>query len=80
METTLAILVVLGIFVGIPAVIGFAIAGMYLLSDRRTRRAERAQSVAEAVAAAEDMVAEAQHEQTAEAVGHQKTKKTAKAA
>ena len=35
METTLAILMVLGIFVGIPAVIGFAIAGAHILADRR---------------------------------------------
>ena len=75
METTLAVLMVLGIFVGIPAVIGFAIAGMYILSDRRARRAERAQSVVEAITAAEDMVAETQREQPAEAVGRQKTTK-----
>ena len=30
METALAILLALGIFVGIPAVIGFAIAGVFL--------------------------------------------------
>ena len=41
METTLAILMVLGIFVGIPAIIGFAIAGVYILTDRRALRAER---------------------------------------
>ena len=35
METTLAILMVLGIFVGIPAAIGFAIAGVYVLGTRR---------------------------------------------
>ena len=35
METTLAILMVLGIFVGIPAVVGFAIAGVYILGDHR---------------------------------------------
>jgi len=45
METTLAILMVLGIFVGIPALIGFAIAGTYMLSDRRVRRAQRAKAV-----------------------------------
>jgi len=74
METTLAVLMVLGIFVGIPAIIGFAIAGMYIMSDRRARRAERAQSIAEAVTAAEDMVAEAKREQSAEVVANQKTK------
>ena len=80
METTLALLMLLGIFVGIPVVIGFAIAGMYILSDSRARRAERAQSMIDAIAATEDMVAEAQREQTAEAVGQQKTTKTAKVA
>ncbi len=39
METTLAILMVLGIFVGIPAIIGFAIAGAYTLKARRTVKA-----------------------------------------
>ncbi len=48
METTLAILMVLGIFVGIPAIIGFAIAGLYLQSNRRVRRAERAKALEEA--------------------------------
>jgi hypothetical protein len=41
METTLAILMVLGIFVGVPAVIGFAIAGVYALTGRRAVRAKR---------------------------------------
>ena len=50
METTLAILMVLGIFIGIPAVIGFAVAGVYILSDRRVRRAERAKVLGEAAA------------------------------
>ncbi len=45
METTLAILMVLGIFVGIPALIGFAIAGTYILSDPRVRRGERAKAL-----------------------------------
>ena len=52
METTLAILMVLGIFVGIPALIGFAIAGTYILSDRRVRRAEHAKALEKAVAEA----------------------------
>jgi hypothetical protein len=46
MGTTLAILMVLGIFVGIPAVIGFTIAGVYILSTRRAVRAERAKAPA----------------------------------
>ena len=50
METTLAILTVLGIFIGIPAVIGFAVAGVYIMSDRRAKRAERAKALAGATA------------------------------
>jgi len=50
METTLAILMVLGIYIGIPAVIGFAIAGVFLFSDRRVRRDERVRAMAEAEA------------------------------
>ena len=48
METTLAILMILGIFVGIPAVIGFAIAGGYIWNDRRVRRTGRNKAVGEA--------------------------------
>jgi len=42
METALAILMVLGIYIGIPVAIGFAIGGVYIMSSRRARRAERA--------------------------------------
>jgi flagellar biosynthesis component FlhA len=80
MDTTLAVLMVLGIFVGIPAIIGFAIAGVYIMSDRKVRRAQRAEAVMEAVTAAEDMVTEAKLEQSAEAVADQKTTKTTKVA
>ena len=41
METTLAILMVLGIFVGIPATIGFAIAGTYNLAGHRAQKTEQ---------------------------------------
>jgi hypothetical protein len=37
METALAILVVLGIYVGIPAAIGFAILGTVALSRRKAQ-------------------------------------------
>ena len=47
METTLAILMVLGIFVGIPAVIGFAIAGAYVLRAHRVREAQRVKAEAQ---------------------------------
>ncbi len=40
MATVLAILMVLGIFVVIPAVIGFAIVGAALLWDRWARRSQ----------------------------------------
>jgi len=40
METTLAVLMTLGIFVGIPVVIGLAVAGGYVLADRRVRKAK----------------------------------------
>jgi hypothetical protein len=55
METTLAILMVLGIFVGIPAVIGLAIGGVYILRDRQSRKAEHADTLEE-VTVAEDTV------------------------
>ncbi len=45
MELTLAILMVLGIFVGIPAIIGFTIAGGYLLVDRRAQKTKRTKAV-----------------------------------
>lgn len=38
MEMTLAILMVLGIFVGIPAVIGFAIVGTYALVNQKVKQ------------------------------------------
>ena len=41
METTLAILMVLGIFIGVPAAIDFTIAGTLVLADRRVVRAKR---------------------------------------
>ena len=50
MEMTLAILMVLGIFVGIPAVIGFAIAGTYVLRQHRTVKVEHTKALGEAQA------------------------------
>jgi len=54
METGLAILLALGIFVGIPAVIGFGIVGAVVLRERirRGRTAGVARAVPEAHAAA----------------------------
>lgn len=48
MEMTLAILMVLGIFVGIPVVIGLAIGRVYILRDRQVRKIKRARAVEEA--------------------------------
>jgi hypothetical protein len=45
MELTLAILMVLGIFVGIPAIIGFTIAGGYLVVNRRAQKTRPAKAV-----------------------------------
>ena len=52
METALAILMVLGIYIGIPALVGLVVVGVLMLSGRRTRRAKRAGLVAGAEAAA----------------------------
>jgi flagellar biosynthesis component FlhA len=52
METTLAILMALGIYVGIPVVIGLAIGGVFVMADRRVRRTQKA-AVNEAKAAIE---------------------------
>ena len=52
METALAILLALGIYIGIPAAIGFTIVGVVMLSGHQARRVERARLVAEAEALA----------------------------
>lgn len=80
METTLAILMVLGIYIVIPAVIGFTIGGYFVMKDRRAKRAEREKSLEEAVAAMEELVAEARPEQPAEVGTHRKTRETTKVA
>ena len=51
METVLAILMLIGIFIGIPVLIGLAVVGIYVRSSRRIRRDERvidAEIIAEA--------------------------------
>jgi len=50
METALAILMVLGIFVGIPVLIGCAIGGVFILSDRRVRKEQRAKALEDTAA------------------------------
>lgn len=47
MEQALVILMVLGIFVGVPVVIGFAIVRTYILIDRRVRRDRRLEPLTE---------------------------------
>lgn len=48
MELALAIMMVLGIFVAIPAAIGFVIVGVFVLNTRRIRKAECAKAVEKA--------------------------------
>ena len=55
MEITLAVVMVLGVFVAIPALVGFAIAGAYILRNKKVRRVEHADTLKE-VAVAEDTV------------------------
>jgi ribosomal protein L21 len=38
MEMTLAILMALGIFVGVPVVVGLAVAGVFVARDRQGRK------------------------------------------
>ena len=51
MELTLAILMVLGIYVGIPILLVCAIGGIYALSGRLVQRAKRVQAEASEAAA-----------------------------
>ncbi len=60
METAMAILMVLGIFVDIPVVIGGAIAVGYFLGDRRVRKAQHAKALKEAVAETQEGTKELQ--------------------
>ena len=50
MELTLAILMVLGIFVGIPAVIGIAIAGVTILTKQPATKTEQTKAFVQAQA------------------------------
>jgi len=65
METALAILMVLGIFVGIPALIGLIIVGVVVWSDRLPRRAERAKAMEAAAEGLGDELAETSGEAVA---------------
>ncbi len=46
METFLAILMELGLYVGLPVAIAFAVGGVVVLSSRRATRTRRARSAA----------------------------------
>ena len=48
METTLAILMVLGIYVAAPVVIGFALGGAVVLWTHLTKRAQQTKAAAKA--------------------------------
>ena len=48
MEMVLAILMVLGIFIGVPFIVGLAIGGAYMVHERRVFKTEKANSVEKA--------------------------------
>lgn len=47
MELTQAIITVFGILIGIPALIGLAVASVYVHGGRQARRAERSGAIGE---------------------------------
>ena len=67
METFLSILMVLGIYLGIPLIIAFTVAGVVILGNRRAIREQRALSMGEATDAVAEAIAEAQAVQAAAA-------------
>jgi len=68
MDTFLAILMVLGIYVGAPLAIAAAIAGVIILSSRKATRTRRAQALAEEAEAVAGTTAGALTGQGVEAV------------
>jgi hypothetical protein len=50
METVLAILMALGIYVGIPVIIGLSVCGVYIMVGHRAHREAKAEVVKEAEA------------------------------
>ena len=58
METFLAILMGLGIFVGIPVLIGLGVIGMYLLSNRRVLRTQRTRALESSTEAEEEQLSQ----------------------
>ncbi|MFC1949943.1 hypothetical protein ACFLW0_07225 [Chloroflexota bacterium] len=79
MELALAVMMVLGIFVAIPALFGFGTAGVFLLKDRRVRKAERARTLDKAAEELELVVTEAKLGQSGKTETHDETKETIKA-
>ncbi len=49
MEMALTVLMALGIFAGIPAVVGLTIAGMYIVKDNKVLKAQHAKALEAAV-------------------------------
>jgi len=65
METFLAVLMALGIYLVGPMILGFTIVGILYLADRYIRRAKQAKKLEEAVEDLEQVVAEAKYEEHA---------------
>ena len=83
METFLAVLMVLGIYVGAPLVIGVAIAGVIIFSSRRATRAKKArlqESVEEQIAAMEDLIRQARSDKVTELAVRRTSTRTPKKA
>ena len=70
METFLAVLMAIGIYLVAPALLAFAIAGIFIMVDQRAKRAKQARSLEEAVEELEQVVAEAKLEEHAETAAH----------
>ena len=70
METFMAVLMALGIYLGVPLIIGLAIAGIFIMADQKIKRAKQTKSLEEAVEDLERVVAEAKSEEHARTVTH----------
>lgn len=80
METFLAVLMVLGIYLGAPLVIGFAIAGAVVLWSRRAKKERPRPSVEEEIAAMEELITEARSERATEPAARRTSPRAAKKA
>ncbi len=79
MELALAVMMVLGIFIAIPAMFGFATAGVFLLKERRIRQAKRARSQVKMFDTLDNLIAEDEGRHSAETVSEEETRETVKA-